>query len=201
MAGGLFDNQPFSINIKCVVGTFMVACVYWMLPKNEHHIIISILVALVSSISIFLYNKTYDCQQFIESENEVKNKVENEVENILLSVCIGLISFALVQFILPRKNYWVLATALYLPYLVIAWWDYIFDCSNRMDPTIFPFGRYIYLPFKPSDYKMRWKTMSADKKDKIAQFDAWVFWILFAGVSTFSVGFLLPRVLNLKTIF
>lgn len=186
MAGGLFDNQPFSINIKCVVGTFMVACVYWMLPKDEHHVVIGILVALLSSLSIFLYNKSYDCQEIVDNN-------DSEIENVLLSIGVGLFCFVFVQFILPRKNYWVLAATLYLPYLAIAWWDYIFDCSNRMDPTIFPFGRFIYLPFKPADYKQRWQELPDEKKGTIAQFDAWVFWILFAIITTFIVGFLLPR--------
>lgn len=96
MAGGLFDDQPFSLNIKCIIFTLLLACGYWYLPQ---------------------------------------------------------------------KNVYILLALLYFPYLALAWYDYAYKCQvGLLQPTIFPFGEYVYLPFKPPDYKERYEALTGERK-------------------------------------
>ena len=60
---------------------------------------------------------------------------------------------------LPPKNLYVLIFLLWAPYVAMAWYDYAYDCKDKMKPTIIPFGRYIFLPFKPQGYKEAFKKM------------------------------------------
>ena len=55
--------------------------------------------------------------------------------------------------LLPPKNFYVLVFLLWLPYVALAWYDYSYKCQDKMMPTIIPFGRYLFLPFKPQGYK------------------------------------------------
>lgn len=106
MAGGLFDDQPFALNIKCIVFSLLLAAGYWFLPQ---------------------------------------------------------------------KRLWVLAALLYFPYLALAWYDYYYGCQNDLlQPTVFPFGEYLYLPFKPPDYKQRYENMSPEKKDKLHRYSTFI---------------------------
>ena len=73
--------------------------------------------------------------------------------------------------LLPHKSIPVLVALLYFPYLAMAWYDYQYNCSNRLNPTIFPFGRWLYLPFKPPDYKQRYENLSNESKKTIAKWD------------------------------
>lgn len=54
---------------------------------------------------------------------------------------------------LPPKNMYVLFFLLWFPYIALAWYDYMYKCQDKLQPTIVPFGRYIWLPFKPPGYK------------------------------------------------
>lgn len=102
MAGGLFDNQPFALNIKCIIFTLLLAGGYWYLPQ---------------------------------------------------------------------RRLWILVALLYFPYLALAWYDYYYDCrQGLLQPTVFPFGEYLYLPFKPPDYKERYDQMSDEKKSTMKQY-------------------------------
>ena len=102
MAGGLFDNQPFALNIKCIIFTLLVAGGYWFTPK---------------------------------------------------------------------KKLWILAALLYFPYLAMAWYDYHYQCQyGLLEPTVFPFGEYLYLPYKPPDYKERYNKMPQERKDTMKKY-------------------------------
>lgn len=106
MAGGLFDTQPFSLNIKCIIFTLLLAGGYWYLPP---------------------------------------------------------------------KKLWILIALLYFPYLALAWYDYVYDCRvGLLQPTVFPFGEYLYLPFKPPDYKERYANMSQEKKTKMKEYGRFI---------------------------
>lgn len=72
---------------------------------------------------------------------------------------------------LPHKSVPVLVALLYFPYLAMAWYDYVYECNYKLQPTIFPFGRWLYLPFKPQEYKDAYENLSEDSKNKIAQWD------------------------------
>ena len=111
MAGGLFDDQPFSLNIKCIIFTLLLAGGYWYLPK---------------------------------------------------------------------RKLWILLALLYFPYLALAWYDYVYKCqSDLLQPTVFPFGEYLYLPFKPPDYKERYASMSTEKKTKMKEYGRFIAAVLF----------------------
>jgi hypothetical protein len=61
---------------------------------------------------------------------------------------------------LPKKNWFILIFLLWAPYVSLAWYDYIYDCRDKMMPTVIPFGRYFFLPFKPPYYKKEFDKMS-----------------------------------------
>lgn len=118
MAGGLFDDQPFSLNLKCVAATLLIAGGYWYLPA---------------------------------------------------------------------KNIRVLIALLYFPYLALAWYDHFYQCKITMDPTVFPFGRFVYLPFKPPEYKKKFDELSPSKKQFMSGFDRFLIAVLFGvGVVYFA---------------
>ena len=106
MAGGIFPNHPFSLNIKCIIFTLVLAGGYW---------------------------------------------------------------FA------PHKNLWVLAFLIWFPYIALAWYDYMYDCRDKLKPTLVPFGRYIWLPFKPPGYKAEFNKMPADQIQAMNNLDHLVF--------------------------
>jgi hypothetical protein len=112
MAGGLFPGHPFSLNVKCIIFTAVLAAGYW---------------------------------------------------------------FA------PHKNLWVLAFLLWFPYIALAWYDYMYDCRDKLKPTLVPFGRAIWLPFKPPGYKAEFEKMPADQIEAMNKLDHIVFWTLIAG--------------------
>ena len=88
---------------------------------------------------------------------------------------------------LPHKNVAVLAALLYFPYLAMAWYDYIYECKYKLHPTIFPFGRWLYLPLKPPDYKDEYENLSVESKDKIAEWDRFFFFIILGVVLVFFI--------------
>lgn len=77
---------------------------------------------------------------------------------------------------LPRRSWWVLLTLLWLPYVAMAWYDYAYDCRDKMGPTLVPFGRYLFLPFKPPGYKAEFDKMAQAQKDTMSRLDHAVGW-------------------------
>lgn len=51
---------------------------------------------------------------------------------------------------LPRRNKWILLALLYFPYLVLAWYDYMYVCERNMGPT---YLSLFYWWGKPSESK------------------------------------------------
>jgi hypothetical protein len=78
----------------------------------------------------------------------------------------------------PHKSIPVLVALLYFPYLALAWYDYVYDCKNKLQPTIFPFGRWLYLPFKPPDYQKRYEELPPEYKNTIATWDKFFAFII-----------------------
>ena len=115
MAGGIFPGRPFSVNIKCIVFTLLLAAGYW---------------------------------------------------------------FA------PHKNLWVLAFLLWFPYIALAWYDYAYACRDKLDPTIVPFGRMFWLPFKPQGYKDEFHKMADEQIQLMNRVDHLVGWTVVAAAVT-----------------
>jgi hypothetical protein len=80
---------------------------------------------------------------------------------------------------LPHRNKYVLIFLLWIPYLALAWYDYYYDCKDKMMPTLFPYGRKIYLPFKPPDYKREFEKMPETQIKAMDRLDHIVTWSIF----------------------
>lgn len=79
---------------------------------------------------------------------------------------------------LPPRRWWALALLSWLPYVAMAWYDHAYDCQNKMDPTLVPFGRWLFLPFKPGPYKAEYAKMAQAQLDTMARLDHVLGWTL-----------------------
>jgi hypothetical protein len=86
---------------------------------------------------------------------------------------------------LPYRNIYVLLFLLWSPYVALAWYDYSYNCEDKMMPTLFPYGRKIYLPFKPPGYKVEFEKMSKEQIAAMDQVDHVTTWTLFIVVLYF----------------
>jgi hypothetical protein len=77
---------------------------------------------------------------------------------------------------LPNKNIYILLFLLWLPYIAMAWYDYAYDCKDKMQPTLFPYGRYIFLPFKPAGYKAEFEKLPKEQIDAMKRLDHVITW-------------------------
>ena len=87
---------------------------------------------------------------------------------------------------LPHKNLWVLFFLLWFPYIAMAWYDYAYECRS-LKPTIVPFGRYIWLPFKPQPYKDDFTKMSDSQIQAMNRLDHIVGWTAVVGLTGWLV--------------
>ena len=87
---------------------------------------------------------------------------------------------------LPSKNYFVLFFLLWFPYIAMAWYDYMYDCQNKLGPTIVPFGRYMWLPFKPPGYKAEFNKMSESQIGLMGRVDHLVGWTIVVAAMAYS---------------
>ena len=163
------------INIKCIIFTFYIALSYWLVfkptsPKKMYSIF-----AIINYIGMNWYNYAYHC-----SFNHF---------GMTATLC-SLLS--LIFYYIPKRNKIVMAFLLYLPYFLLAWYDFFMNCRFRMQPTILPFGRYIYLPIKPNPYKKRYAALDPVIKQNIINFDKYVAVSLVLG----GVIFLMFRLLR-----
>ena len=90
---------------------------------------------------------------------------------------------------LPPKKLWILALLIWLPYIALAWYDYSYKCQDKLKPTLIPFGRYIWLPFKPPSYKEEFKKLPADQIQAMNNLDHIVGWSVIAG----AIGYFLYK--------
>ena len=88
--------------------------------------------------------------------------------------------------LLPPKNYFVLFFLLWFPYIAMAWYDYMYECRNKLGPTIVPFGRYMWLPFKPPQYQAEYNKMSESQIGTMSRVDHVVGWTIVILVLAYS---------------
>jgi hypothetical protein len=88
---------------------------------------------------------------------------------------------------LPHKNPWVLAFLIWFPYIALAWYDWSYNCQDKLQPTIVPFGRYVWLPFKPRGYKEEFNQLPPEKIEAMNKLDHLVGWTLVAGLITWKL--------------
>ena len=111
-----YDATPPSVNLKCIVFTLLVTLVYWNIDKlnNNKYYLVPLFVVI-----ILLYDYFYNCDD----------------RRLPRGIILGTI-FALILISLPQKNKWVFAMCLYLPYIILAIYDYQFNCThNKFGPT------------------------------------------------------------------
>jgi hypothetical protein len=84
----------------------------------------------------------------------------------------------------PHRNLWVLAFLLWFPYIALAWYDWSYKCQDKLQPTVVPFGRYIWLPFKPAGYKKEFENLDPATIQVMDQVDHLVGWTIVAAVAT-----------------
>ena len=149
------------LNIKCVIYTIYIALLYWLLPRKPFFLFLS---TLINYFMINWYNYSYLC----------------EYNNIFFNIFYAILVTLLLIY-LPIKNKVIMGFSLYFPYFILAWYDYFANCSFRMNPTLFPFGRYIFLPMKPESYQRRYDTLDPIVKKNIANFDKYIFVTILVG--------------------
>jgi hypothetical protein len=54
---------------------------------------------------------------------------------------------------MPPHNVYILIMLLWAPYIALSWYDYKYECKQKLGPTIIPFGRTLFLPLKAPYYK------------------------------------------------
>lgn len=77
---------------------------------------------------------------------------------------------------LPPRSWWALAVLLWLPYVAMAWYDEFYNCSDKMQPTIVPFGRTLFLPFKPAAYQAAYGKLAQAQVDAMSRLDHALGW-------------------------
>jgi hypothetical protein len=60
----------------------------------------------------------------------------------------------------------------------MAWYDYTYVCRDKLQPTIVPFGRMIWLPFKPDEYKREFEALPQSHIDAMNRVDHVVGWTI-----------------------
>lgn len=93
---------------------------------------------------------------------------------------------------LPPRNYFVLFFLLWFPYIAMAWYDYMYQCRDKLGPTIVPFGRYLWLPFKPDQYRADFNKMSVHQIGSMDRMDHLVGWSILIII----VALLIPRIVK-----
>lgn len=88
---------------------------------------------------------------------------------------------------LPPRNLIVLFVLLWFPYIAMSWYDYMYDCKDKIQPTLFPFGRRVYLPFKPPGYKAEYEKLPKENIQAMDWVDHNLTWIIAVSVIAFIV--------------
>lgn len=71
----------------------------------------------------------------------------------------------------------------------MAWYDYSYDCNDKLKYTLFPFGRYVYLPFKPKEYQKTYDELSDSQKQRVINNDhiySWSILIIIIFIAAYS---------------
>ena len=79
---------------------------------------------------------------------------------------------------LPPKRLWILFVLLIVPYIAMTWYDYRYQCKQKLKPTLVPFGRTLFLPFKPPEYQQEFASLPPEAIDAMDRLDHAAAWIL-----------------------
>jgi hypothetical protein len=64
--------------------------------------------------------------------------------------CLVFSAFVVFVYLLPKTHpIWTSVILAFSAYILLAWYDYIYDCTDKLQPT---FLGYLSSPFKPREY-------------------------------------------------
>jgi len=94
--------------------------------------------------------------------------------------CLVFSAFVLAVYWLPHPKYlehrivaaFFIAT---LAYVLLAWYDYIFDCNDRLGPTLLG---WLSMPFKPAEYSKQFDNLPVKYKKIVRWFDIAILCVL-----------------------
>lgn len=70
----------------------------------------------------------------------------------------------------------------------MAWYDYMYTCKDQIEPTALPFGRLIFLPFKPKGYKDKFNALPKEKIEIMNRVDHVAGWTIIIGILTYLIA-------------
>ena len=85
---------------------------------------------------------------------------------------------------LPRKNKWILLATLTLPYLVLAWYDFVYDCKRNMGPTYLAMF-YGWAKPKESEQMTQYRNWCPNIRNRVFVVDIAILVLLIACVPSF----------------
>jgi hypothetical protein len=89
-------------------------------------------------------------------------------------------TFIIISIYWLPKNIFILFFLLWAPYVSLAWYDYSYKCQDKMMPTIIPYGRYLFLPFKPPDYKQQFNELPREAIQAMDTLDHITTWTIIS---------------------
>jgi hypothetical protein len=94
--------------------------------------------------------------------------------------CLVFSLFVLVVYWLPHaketSHKWVIAFLLATTaYILLAWYDYIYDCNDRLRPTLLG---WLSMAFKPKEYSDKYEELPVKYKKIVRTFDIAVLGVL-----------------------
>lgn len=144
MSGGVFPERPFHFNVKCVLFTALVIALYYAVPKRSKTALAAL--AAGACLALAAYARVYGCSP----------------GPLAYALFVGLV--AGLYWVLPPHNLWAILLLLWLPYVGMAYVDWQTGCRDKTQPTALPFGRYLFLPFKPAGYKAAYAALPPSRK-------------------------------------
>lgn len=90
--------------------------------------------------------------------------------------------------LLPRQGLWPWLLVLWWPYVAMAWYDELYDCADKMQPTALPYGRAVFLPFKPPGYKKAYQELPEESKNIMKRVDHVTTWVLCTAALVFVLA-------------
>jgi hypothetical protein len=174
-----YDATPPSINMKCIIFSIIMVLLYLLLPRTNRAVW---LLCIGTIISVLLYDTYYAC------DSELTGR-------ILRPLVAGILMVLLLKF-LPPRNKIILLGVLYFPYLIMAIYDYHFNCTrNQLGPT---FLALFYSWAKPlhSTQIETYKNWHPHWKDMISKFDTVVLVVIIILLPFyFNKNFKLPQLI------
>jgi hypothetical protein len=90
----------------------------------------------------------------------------------------------------PKTVYWGVFVSFWLAfaaYILMAWYDYLYDCTDRFGPT---FLGYLSMAFKPAEYREKYNALPVKYQKMVRDVDLF---ILGASILMLLVPFIIRK--------